>query len=79
MNGQEIADSCRKGGIEMKKYLIEEALKASGYTRIQIEEMSDIEAYGLIIENNYRECKSCGLYVHTDDFNGEQDLCDGCI
>lgn len=63
----------------MKKYSIKEALRASGYTWIQIEEMSDIEAYGLVIENNYRECKCCGLYVHTDYFNGEQDLCDGCI
>ena len=63
----------------MKKYSIEEALKASGYTEIQIEEICDIEAYGFAIENNYRECKCCGLYVHTDYFNGEQDLCDGCI
>lgn len=63
----------------MKKYSIEEALKASGCTWVEIEEMSEQEIQQAIVENNFRYCECCWNYVHTDDFNGEPQLCDGCI
>ena len=63
----------------MKKYSIEEVLKDSGYTWVDIEEMSEQEIQQAIVENNFRYCERCCMYVHTDNFNGEQNLCDGCI
>jgi len=68
-----------KGGLKLKKYTLKEVLKLVGYKSVEIEDMSDIEAHTIAVENNYRECDCCNLYVHTDDFNGVRDLCDGCI
>ena len=63
----------------MGKYSLNKVLKMIGYKNSEIMNMSHIEAHSLAVENNYRECVCCELYVHTDNYNGERDLCDGCI
>lgn len=65
--------------MNMNKYSVEQILRNLSFTWVQIEEMSEQEIQQELVENNFRYCEGCFEYVHTDDYNGEPELCDECI